>query len=353
MVLFTSTVGFHSDLRMARAMKEQKPDLKIAFVGPHVQIKPAESLLASPDIDFVVRGEFDHAVVEYAQGKPLSEIANASYVKDGKIVHNPSRPLLQTAELDELPFATDVYQQRSDDRELQRAFPAASVRFLLYFSRMSGSLHVLPVAADAFRPCLARALGRKRGARIPAGAQDVSAGEGILLRRRHVQYPQRPRLALCKEFKPVGFQWSCTARVHGDYETLKAMADAGCRLLIVGFESGDAQILKNIKKGETVEMGRNFVKNCKKVGIHVHGDFIIGLPGETKETIEKTINFAKELDCETIQVSHGARISRNGALRPGHARRVSGRRSDHRRGRAPASAPPVSRICRRNTWWTP
>jgi radical SAM superfamily enzyme YgiQ (UPF0313 family) len=110
-------------------------------------------------------------------------------------------------------------------------------------------------------------------------------------------------VALCKEFQPVGFQWSCTARVHGDYETLKAMADAGCRLLIVGFESGDAQILKNIKKGQTLEMGRNFVKNCKKVGIRVHGDFIIGLPGETKETIEKTINFAKDLDCETIQVS--------------------------------------------------
>src|SRR3984957_4136152 len=84
-VLFTSTVGFISDLRMARVMKEKKPGLKIAFVGPHVQIKPAESLLASEDIDFIVRGEIDHAVVEYAQGQPLSEIANASYVKDGQI----------------------------------------------------------------------------------------------------------------------------------------------------------------------------------------------------------------------------------------------------------------------------
>jgi radical SAM superfamily enzyme YgiQ (UPF0313 family) len=91
--------------------------------------------------------------------------------------------------------------------------------------------------------------------------------------------------------------------VHSDYETLKAMADGGARLLIVGFESGDPQILKNIKKGATVEMGKTFVQNCKKVGIRVHGDFIIGLPGETKETIEKTINYAKELDCETIQVS--------------------------------------------------
>jgi radical SAM superfamily enzyme YgiQ (UPF0313 family) len=81
------------------------------------------------------------------------------------------------------------------------------------------------------------------------------------------------------------------------------MADAGARLFIVGFESGDPQILKNIKKGATVEMARTFMKNCRKVGIRVHGDFIIGLPGETRETIQKTIDFAKELDPETIQVS--------------------------------------------------
>ena len=105
-VLFTSTVGFHSDLRMAKAMKEKKPGIKICFVGPQVQIKPAESLLVSSDIDFVVRGEFDHAVVDYANGEPISGIPNVSYIKDGKVVHNPPRPLLQTEELDALPFAT-------------------------------------------------------------------------------------------------------------------------------------------------------------------------------------------------------------------------------------------------------
>src|SRR5260370_18628349 len=81
------------------------------------------------------------------------------------------------------------------------------------------------------------------------------------------------------------------------------MAGAGARLFIVGVESGDPQILKNIKKGAPVELARAFMKNCRKVGIRVHGDFIIRLPGETKEPIQKTIDFAKELDCETIQVS--------------------------------------------------
>jgi radical SAM superfamily enzyme YgiQ (UPF0313 family) len=84
---------------------------------------------------------------------------------------------------------------------------------------------------------------------------------------------------------------------------LKAMKEAGCRLLIVGYESGDQQILKNIKKGATVERARQFTKDCHKLGLVVHGDFILGLPGETRDTITNTINFAKELDVETIQVS--------------------------------------------------
>ena len=108
---------------------------------------------------------------------------------------------------------------------------------------------------------------------------------------------------LCAKLKPLKLTWSCTSRVTTDYETLKAMKEAGCRLLIVGFESGDAQILKNIKKGATLERARQFTKDAHKLGLVIHGDFILGLPGETKETIQNTIAFAKELDVETIQVS--------------------------------------------------
>jgi len=110
-------------------------------------------------------------------------------------------------------------------------------------------------------------------------------------------------LELCEKLKPLKFTWSCTSRVTVDYETLKAMKDAGCRLLIVGYESGDPQILKNIKKGATVERAIEFTRDCKKLGLVIHGDFIIGLPGETRESINATIEFAKRLDTETIQVS--------------------------------------------------
>jgi len=77
-VLFTSTAGFASDVRLAEAMKQAKPDLRIAFVGPHVQVRPDESLEASEAIDFIMRGEFDHAVVEFAEGRPIAEIAGAA-----------------------------------------------------------------------------------------------------------------------------------------------------------------------------------------------------------------------------------------------------------------------------------
>ena len=82
--------------------------------------------------------------------------------------------------------------------------------------------------------------------------------------------------SFARKLKPLNFTWSCTSRVTTDYDTLKAMKEAGCRLLIVGYESGDPQILKNIKKGATVEMAERFTANCKKLGLMVHGDYIIG-----------------------------------------------------------------------------
>ena len=302
-VLFTSTVGFQNDLRLARIMKEAKPSLKIAFVGPPVQAQPVESLKASEDIDFVVRGEFDYTVVEFAQGKPLGEIAGVSYRKDGQVVHTPPRPALQMEDLDRLPFVTPVYK-----RDL--LIENYNVPFLLhpyvafYTSRGCPALCTFclwpqTLSGHAWRVRSAENVAKEIRQALklfPQAKEFFFDDDTFNIRKDRV-------LELCKKFKPLGFRWSCTARVHSDYETLKAMAEAGARLLIVGFESGDPQILKNIKKGATVEMGREFAKNCKKIGILIHGDFIIGLPGETKESIQRTIDFAQELDAETIQVS--------------------------------------------------
>jgi radical SAM superfamily enzyme YgiQ (UPF0313 family) len=113
-------------------------------------------------------------------------------------------------------------------------------------------------------------------------------------------------IAISEHMKRLKLTWSCNARANLDYDTLKQLRDNGLRLLLVGFESGNQEILNNIRKGIKLEVAREFVKNCHKLGITIHGTFIIGLPIETRETIEETIRFACELNPHTIQVSIAA-----------------------------------------------
>jgi hopanoid biosynthesis associated radical SAM protein HpnJ len=301
LVLYTSTPGFPGDIRLAQKIKDVNPRIKIAFVGPHVTVLPEKALRDASAIDFVVRKEFDYAVKEFADGKALEEILGISYRKNGSVAHNADRPQLQ--DLDSLPHVTDIYRRDLDVRKY-------NVPFLLH---PYVSLYTTRGCPAQCTFCLwpqttSGHAWRKRS------TDDVAAE----MARAKEYWPyvkefffdddtfniQKARtVELCAKLKPLGLTWSCTSRVTTDYETLKAMKEAGCRLLIVGYESGDAQILKNIKKGATLERARQFTKDAHKLGLVIHGDFILGLPGETRETIQNTIAFAKELDVETIQVS--------------------------------------------------
>ena len=102
---------------------------------------------------------------------------------------------------------------------------------------------------------------------------------------------------------PKGMTWSTNAKVNVPYETLKVLKENGLRLFTVGFETGSQHILNNVKKGMKVEWAHEFAENCHKLGIKMHGTFIVGLPGETKETIRETIEFVKRINPHTIQVS--------------------------------------------------
>jgi len=301
LVLFTSTPGFPGDIRLAQKIKESNPKIKIAFVGPHVTVLPERSLRDCPAIDFVVRKEFDYATVEFANGKPLDEILGISFLKNGQIVHTADRPDVQ--DLDAMPFATDVYKR---DLDVTRY----TVPFLLYPFVSLYTTRGCPAQCTfcLWPQTLSGHPWRKRStdnvAREMAQAKEYWPNVREFFFDDDTFNIQKARtIELCSKIKPLGLTWSCTSRVTTDYETLKAMKEAGCRLLIVGYESGDQQILKNIKKGATVERARQFTKDCHKLGLVVHGDFILGLPGETRETINTTIQFAKELDVETIQVS--------------------------------------------------
>lgn len=301
LVLFTSTPGFHVDVKIAEMMKDVNPKLRVAFVGPPVTVDPEKTLRASKAIDFVVRREFDYQIAGYAGGKPLAELPGVSFRQNGSLVHNPEGPVIEN--LDELPWVTKVYKRDLD-------FTRYNVPFLLnpfisfYTSRgcpAMCSFCLWPQTHSGHRWRLRSATDVANEVRY---ALDSFPGlKEVFFDDDTFNYRRERTIELCKHLRPLRFTWSCTSRVTTDYETLKAMKEAGCRLLIVGYESGDPQILKNIKKGATVEMAQRFTDNCKKLGLLVHGDFIVGLPGETRDSLRRTIDFAKRLDCETVQVS--------------------------------------------------
>ena len=239
-------------------------------------------------------------------------------------------------------------QARPEDRGLLHRLPEAPVRLAVHRPRLQVALHVLPVAADRRRAPLPRALARPRGRGDRAG-------------RRH--FPQvrefffdddtftdnLPRAeAIARELGKLGVTWSCNAKANVPRETLKMLKDNGLRLLLVGYESGNQQILHNIKKGMRIDVARRFTKDCHELGITIHGTFILGLPGETKETIEETIRFATEINPHTIQVSLAApypgtflykQAVENGWLDADHAELVDEQR---RADRAAALSAPVA-----------
>jgi hopanoid biosynthesis associated radical SAM protein HpnJ len=301
LVLFTSTPGFHVDCKIAEMMKDTNPKLKVAFVGPPVTVEPEKCLQSSSAIDFVVKREFDYAIVDFAHGKPLDEIPGVVFRKNGGFQHNPEAPPIEN--LDTLPWVTKVYKRDLEFRRYNvpfllnpylsfytsRGCPAMCT-FCLWPQTHSGHRWRLRSTDDIVNEC------RYVQENFP-GLKEIFFDDDTF------NYQKARTIELCNKLKPLKMTWSCTSRVTTDYDTLKAMKEAGCRLLIVGYESGDQQILKNIKKGATIDMARRFTANCKKLGLIIHGDFIVGLPGESRESIRKTIDFAKEMDVETIQVS--------------------------------------------------
>ena len=301
-VLFTSTPGFRNDCLLVERMKDVNPRLEACFVGPHVGTLPEDSLNTCGAIDFVIRKEFDYQVVAFANGRPASELGGVSFRQNGNgVVHNPDAP--QVEDLDALPWVSKVFK-----RDLQierynvpflkhpyvsfyteRGCPALCT-FCLWPQTISGHRWRIRSADDVAAEV------RWTLENFPGIKEIFFDDDTFNIRKERV-------IELCAKLKPLDFTWSCTSRVNVDYETLKAMKDAGCRLMIVGYESGDPQILKNIKKGATVERAVQFTKDAHKLGLVVHGDFIVGLPGETRETVRRSIDFAKRLDTETIQVS--------------------------------------------------
>jgi hopanoid biosynthesis associated radical SAM protein HpnJ len=304
-VLHTSAPSFASDVKTIEAMKAVNRDLKAGLIGAKVAVDPDGSLAASTAIDFVAGNEFDFTIKEVAEGRDLDSIAGLSWRNEaGRIVHNPPRAAL--ANMDMLPFVTPVYKR---DLEIERYF-------IGYLKHPYVSLYTGRGCKSRCTFCLwPQTVGghRYRTRSVGHVIEEIAWARHALPQVREFFFDDDtftddlPRTeAIAKELGKLGVTWSCNAKANVPRDTLKVMRDNGLRLLLVGYESGNQQILFNIKKGMRIEFARRFTKDCHDLGITIHGTFIMGLPGETKETIEETSRFATEINPHTIQVSLAA-----------------------------------------------
>jgi hopanoid biosynthesis associated radical SAM protein HpnJ len=304
-VMHTSTPSFSSDVRTAEALKALKPSLKIGMIGAKVAVEPEASLKASPAIDFVARNEFDFTIKEVAEGRDFDRIAGISWRNsDSTIVHNEDRAVLEN--MDELPFVTPMYQR---DLVIENYFIGYLLHPYISFytgrgckSRCTFCLWPQTIGGHRYRT-------RSVGHVIEelAWAQKAFPQAKEFFFDDDTLTDNLPRVeALAREIGKLGMVWSCNAKANVPRSTLKVLKDNGLRLLLVGYESGNQKILHNVKKGMRIDVAKRFAKDCRELGIVTHGTFILGLPGETKETIEETIRFAIEVNPHTIQISLAA-----------------------------------------------
>src|SRR5580698_2089242 len=304
-IIHTSTPSFPSDALFAERLKARKPSVMIGMVGAKVAVDPHNSLTASAAIDFVCREEFDFTCREVSQGKPLSHILGLSYrLADGSIEHNEARPILEN--MDELPFVAPVYKR---DLKIDNYF-------IGYLSHPYVSIYTGRGCRSRCTFCLwPQTVGghRYRTRSVENVLEEVKWIRDNMPEVKEIMFDDdtftdfKPRVEeIARGLGKLGVTWSCNAKANVPYATLKIMKESGLRLLLVGYESGDDQILLNIKKGLRTDIARRFSEDYRKLNIKIHGTFILGLPGETHETIEKTIRYAKDINPHTIQVSLAA-----------------------------------------------
>ena len=303
-VLYTSTPTFRSDVRAAEALKDNNPKLTIGFVGPHVTVDPNAVLNASKAIDYAAGNEFDFTIQEVAEGRPWDEVDGLSFRKDGEIVHTKDRAILE--DMDLLPHVVDVYKR---DLVMENYFVGPVLHPYVSFytgrgckSRCTFCLWPQTIGGQRYRT-----------RSVEHVISEVEKAKDYYPQSKEIFFDDDtltddlPRVeAISREMGRLGMTWSCNAKANVPYDTLKVMREGGLRMMVVGYETGDQQILRNIKKGMRIEWAREFSESCHKLGIQIHGTFVLGLPGETKETIQKTLAFAKEVNPHTLQVSLAA-----------------------------------------------
>lgn len=301
-IIHTTTPSIYNDLSYSKLVKTLFPKCIAIAVGAHAAAEPEDTLkIAGKYLDAVAIGEYDYTLRDIADGKKLEDVDGIAYISGKKIVRTKFRKPL---DVKELPFpAWDLIDPRWY-HDAGKRFP-----FLTLYSGR-GCFGMCTFCRET-QVMNGRAL-RLRDPKVIVDEMEYDLKlfpglkEIMFETDTFTAVPDHVK-SVCNEIIKRGLNkkicWSCNVRVDIDLKLLPLMKKAGCRMLMIGFEFGSQKDLDAVKKGVSLEQSREFAETASKLGFTLHGCFMIGAPGETKETAEMTVNFAKSLPLDTVQFS--------------------------------------------------
>ena len=317
-ILDTSTPSIYSDVKAGEEIKKIIPECFVVLMGTHPTALPEETLDLSEKIDAAVVGEADYTVRDLAlmlskvnlrrlqtdlgyRDNILNSIEGLAHRTGDQISVNKRRAFIDN--LDELPFVSKVYKKHLDIRK--------------YFFGASDYPEIQIMTA---RGCIGRCTfcvypqtihGRKYRMRSPKNIADefqwvtenMPEVREIGIEDDTFTGSQSRAIEFCKEIikRKIRIKWYSNVRVDLECETMQWMRKAGCVLITVGYESANRQILENIDKRITPEMTLEFSRNTRKAGLLVHGCFMAGNRGETRETLQESLDLSLKLMGDTMQ----------------------------------------------------
>lgn len=304
-IIDTSTPSIYNDAAIAGEIKERFPEAFTVLVGTHPSAVPEGTLLIDDRVDAVAVGEFDYTIRDLANALgnnlTLAGIEGLVFREGNRIIRNREREKIE--DLDDLPFVSSVYGGHLNYKNY--FFAAANYPMMMMITGRGCPFGCFfCVYPQVFHS-------RKYRTRSPENVVDEF--EYILTNFPEVKeigieddcFTANPKRVkrICELLidRAIKIDWYCNVRGDLDYSLMKLMKKAGCRLVTVGFESGCQHILDNIHKGEKIERYYRFAKNARKAGILVHGCIMTGNPGDSRETMRESYEFAKKINCDSMQ----------------------------------------------------